>query len=381
MNHYLLTPGPVASSEKVLRAQSKQLIGHRGGKFAELFKSIEDKLKLLLKTDQQIVILPSSGTGALECLAVNFISPSTHILSVSCGVFGNRFREIAGRCGGQIVSVDVPMGEAVTPALVAESIEKHPECTILLLTQNETSTAVCNPIKDIIAAIPSEKRPLIFVDGVSSVGAMPCYPQEWGVDGVAFASQKGLLTPPGLGMVWLSAKARAILEKSCCPSYYFDLKLHYKELEKEAPFNPYTPPVSLFYALDVALGEISQLGVDNWFSARRRFANAFSAGLETMGYELLVKEVAVRSAGVTAIRLPGCSVKDVNSKLTKMGIQVAGGQGKLKGEILRVAHYNDMGWPELCLILGALYAAMSEKQAEAGNFIEAAWHAWEKEPV
>lgn len=379
MNHYLLTPGPVASSEKVLRAQSKQLIGHRGSKFAELFKSIEDKLKLLLKTNQEIVILPSSGTGALECLAVNFISPSTHVLSVSCGVFGNRFREIAARCGGQIVSVDVPMGNAVTPALVAQSVEDHPECSILLLTQNETSTAVCNPIKDIIAAIPLDKRPLIFVDGVSSIGGMPCYPQEWGVDGLAFASQKGLLTPPGLGMVWLSQKARAILEKLACPSYYFDLKLHYKELEKEAPFNPYTPPVSLFYALDVALTEISEFGVDNWFCSRKQFASAFAAGLEAMGYELLVKDSEVRSSGVTAICLPGCSIKDINAKLTGMGIQVAGGQGKLKGEILRIAHYNDIGWPELCLILGALYASMGEKQSEAGNFIEAAWNVWGKE--
>ena len=376
MNHYLLTPGPVASPTEVLRAQSKPLIGHRGARFSELFLNIENKLKTLLDTDQPIVVIPSSGTGALECLTTNFITAKTHVLSVSCGVFGDRFRKIAALTGATIVPVDVPMGEGVSPALVAEAVAAHPECTVLLLTQNETSTAVVNPIDQIIAALPETNRPLVLVDGVSSVGAMPCFPQKWGVDGLAFASQKGLLTPPGLGLVWLSPKGWNAIKDIPCPSYYFDLKIQLKELDSPAPANPYTPPVSLFYALDEALDEILADGLDTWFAARKRYARAFAAGLESLGFDMLVQKADDRSPGVTAVKLKNAPIKEVSKQLAAMGLEVAGGQGKLKGEIIRIAHYNDFRWPELCLVLGSLYAAMGEARPANGDFIAQAWKTW-----
>lgn len=376
---YLLTPGPVELPAEVLRAGSRPLIGHRCPAFSELFTRIENRLRELLKSEGPVIILPSSGTGALECMAVNFLEKGDKFISISCGVFGNRFREIALRTGAEGINIDVEFGKAVTPQLAAEAVKNNPGCKVLMITQNETSTGVVNPIKEIIAAIPEKERPLILVDGVSSVGAMECFPQEWGVDAVGTASQKGLLTPPGLGLVWLSEKAWKALEGKTCPSYSYDLKLHRKDLEAKSPANPFTPPVSLYYALDEALVEILETGTEKWFKMRRKYADALAAGLESMGFDLLVKENEARSPGVTAFRFPEGDTEAVRKKLRSMGIETAGGQGKLKGELIRVAHYNDWGWPELCIILGALYGAAGMAGKIKDDFLGEAWKIWNGE--
>lgn len=376
---YLLTPGPVELPAEVLRAGARPLIGHRCPAFSELFTSIEKMLQELLKSEGPVIILPSSGTGALECMAVNFLEKGDKFISISCGVFGNRFREIALRTGAEGINIDVEFGESVTPKIAADAVKNNPGCKVLMITHNETSTAVVNPIKEIIAAIPEKDRPLIFVDGVSSVGAMECFPQEWGIDVLGTASQKGLLTPPGLGLVWLSEKAWKALDEKICPSYSYDLKLHKKELEAKSPANPFTPPVSLYYALEAALSEILERGTDIWFNSHRKYADALAAGLEAMGFDLLAKNKEARSSGVTAFKYPGGDTEAVRKKLRAMGIETAGGQGKLKGILIRVAHYNNWGWPELCIILGSLYGAAGMAQTLKKDFLAEAWNVWNKE--
>ena len=376
---YLLTPGPVELPAEVLRAGARPLIGHRCPAFSELFTRLEKMLQELLKSEGPVIILPSSGTGALECMAVNFLGKGDKFISISCGVFGNRFREIALRTGAEGINIDVEFGDPVTPEIVANAVKDNPGCKVLMLTQNETSTAVINPIKEIIASIPEKDRPLILVDGVSSIGAMECFPEEWGIDALGTASQKGLLTPPGLGLVWLSEKAWKALDGKICPSYSYDLKLHKKELEAKSPANPFTPPVSLYYALDVALAEILERGTDIWFKSHRRYAEALAAGLEAMGFDLLVKNKPARSPGVTAFKYPAGDTEAVRKNLRAMGIETAGGQGKLKGSLIRVAHYNNWGWPELCIILGSLYGAAGMAQTLKNDFLAEAWNVWNKE--
>ncbi len=376
VNKYLFTPGPVPVTTGVSLSEARPLIGHRGSEFSDLFLGIEEKLGRLLKSSARTVIFPASGTGSLEALAANFTGPDTRVLSVSCGVFGERFREIVALTGADVKSVDVPFGCGVSPDVVADAVATNPDCSILLLTQNETSTAVTNPIKEILAALPEKNRPLVLIDGVSSVGAMPCYPEEWGIDGLATASQKGLLTPPGLGFVWLSEKAWKVLENRKCGSYYFDLKRQRKVLYKDAPENPYTPPVSLYYALNGALDEI--LACERWFETRRRSARAFAAGVEALGFELLVKEETYRSSGVTAFSHPAGDVSIISKSLKSMGLFPAGGQGELKGKIIRMAHYHDFNWPEISLALGSLYAALGNLRKD-NAFVQAALKEWEAE--
>lgn len=375
---YLLTPGPVELPAEVLRAGSRPLIGHRCPAFSELFTQIENKLQKLLKSEGPVIILPSSGTGALECMAVNFLEKGDKFISISCGIFGDRFRDITLRTGAEGVNIDVEFGDPVTPKVAADAVKNNPDCKVLLITQNETSTGVINPIKEIIAAIPEKDRPLIFVDGVSSVGAMECFPQEWGIDAIGTASQKGLLAPPGLGLVWLSEKAWNVLEGKTCPSYSYDLKLHKKSLEGKSPANPFTPPVSLYYALDEALEEILEKGTEIWFKSRRKYAYALAAGLEAMGFDLLVKCPEARSPGVTAFKYPAGDTEIIRKRLRAMGIETAGGQGKLKGKLVRIAHYNNWGWPELCVTLGSLYGAADMAQSVKKDFLAETWNVWDR---
>ncbi len=357
---YLLTPGPVEVPESVLRAGAAPLISHRCGEFSALFKGVSRKLESLLESEQPVIILPSSGTGALECAAVNFLRAGDKFISLSCGVFGDRFREIAARTGAKGVYVDAAPGAAPAPEAAAAALRENPDARALLITHNETSTGVTVPVQEIIAALPAEDRPLILVDGVSSVGAIECLPEKWGVDVLCTASQKGLMTPPGLGLVWLSKKATGALAARECPSYYFDLKLHLKNMKPESYANPYTPPVSLYYALDAALDVILAAGAREWFARRGRYARAFAAALEELGCELLVKDKSLRSAGVTAFSAPDGASEAVRKRLAAAGFETAGGQGTLKGKLIRAAHYSDWGMDEMENILRAFAEALGK---------------------
>lgn len=365
IKNYLLTPGPVEVPEKALEAGTTPMINHRCARFSSLFEGIEEKLGTLLSSRRPVVILPSSGTGALECAAVNFLREGDTFISLSCGVFGRRFREIAQRTGAKGVFVDAPEGSAPTPRDAAEAVAAHPEARALLITHNETSTGVTVPIKNIIAALPQEKRPLVLVDGVSAVGAIECLPEEWGIDVLCTASQKGLLTPPGLGFVWLSERARAALDDRECRSYYFDLKLQYKYMKPEGFENPYTPPVSLYYTLNTSLDLILEHGAQAWFAERKKYATDFASALECMGYELFVSDPKLRSPGLTAFSAPNGASNAVRAYLSSHGVETAGGQASMKGKLIRAAHYGRRPAQETEDILTAFANALREVQKQA----------------
>ncbi|MEG1502014.1 MAG: alanine--glyoxylate aminotransferase family protein [Synergistaceae bacterium] len=369
MKKYLLTPGPVEIPEEVRLASQRPLIGHRTSNFSDLFISIQTKLSQLLEVDSPSIILPSSGTGALECLAVNFLSKNDTFISASCGIFGDRFRTIAEKTGAKGIYIDFELGTHIQPEIVRDTVINHPECKVLLLTQNETSTGVINPIKEIIEAIPSSIRPIILVDGVSSIGTMESYPQKWGIDGIATASQKGLMCPPGLGILWISNKGWNYTNERECPSYYFDLKLHRKEFKENNYANPYTPPVTLYFALEKALDIILSNSKETWFKSHRTYSKALAAGVEELGFKLLTSHVKYRSPGVTAIKSDKFEMNLIKDNLSKLGIITAGGQGTLKDKLIRIAHYDDKSWPELSMILSCLYAATNNQIEIKSNFL------------
>lgn len=356
MRKYLLTPGPVELPESVSAAAGRPLVSHRCTEFSELFKGIETKLGELFQSEEPVVILPSSGTGALECAAVNFLRPNAKFISLSCGAFGERFREIALKTGAHGIFADYAAGEAPSPESAAKLVAENPDAEALLITHNETSAGVTVPLREILAALP-DKRPLVIVDGVSSVGAIEILPEAWGADVVCTASQKGLMTPPGLGLLWLSKRAQAALSDASPASYYFDLKLHLKNMTPKNFANPYTPPVSLYFALDEALNIILKDGASNWFARRRAWADGFASALETLGFNLFVKNAALRSAGLTAFTPKNGEPEAVRSRLSAMGFETAGGQGSMKGKLIRVAHYTDWDFSDMKNILGAFAAA------------------------
>jgi aspartate aminotransferase-like enzyme len=348
--------------------------------FFELMQRIQCKLSSLLKTEGPVIILPSSGTGALETLCSNLISEGDRVLSVSCGVFGERFREIARRWGASIIPLDFPYGEPVDPQKVLEVLKAEKDIKTVLLTHNETSTGVVNPIRDIIAGIEGPEKPMILMDAVSSLGAMPCYPQEWGVDGLASCSQKGLMTAPGLGVVWLSERAwENVRSNEDRKGYYFDLLLHREYLEKEYPQNPFTPPVSLYENLDHSLSYILDQTPEGWFSLRKKISRTFISGISAMGLAPLVKNVNARSSGVSSVLFPNSTALAVQKSLESMGIIASGGQGSLKGNIMRFAHYSEQQWPDMAMLLGCIFGALCENDIPADpDFISTAWNSWKE---
>ncbi|MBN1333533.1 MAG: alanine--glyoxylate aminotransferase family protein [Synergistales bacterium] len=375
MNRYLFTPGPVPIPNEGAAA----LKSHREPGFSVQFEKIQGSLRKLMRTDQPVLLLPCSGTGSLEALCLNLIGPGEKVISVSCGEFGLRFRDIARSAGAEIIPVDIPAGQGVRSNHVLSALERYPDAVALLLTHNETSTGVMNPLEEIMGSV-NERGPLVLVDGVSSLGAMPCFPQDWNFDGLASCSQKGLLTPPGIGVVWLSERAWRSLEKGDRKrgSYYFDLLRHREYLEKDNPQNPFTPPVSLLATLEGSLDLILEQGTTEWFRKKRRLAETFMAGMISMGLEPFVKESAARSPGVSSLLLPSSAGK-VKDELLKMGIVVSGGQGEMKGKILRFAHYSDWGWPETCLLMGSIFAALDRSGLKPGpEYISQAWETWKK---
>ena len=379
MAEHLFTPGPVTTAPDVLLAGASPMMSHRSPRFSALLKRLQNRLRDLMNVDGPVLLLPGSGTGALEALAMNLVAPDDKVLSLSCGVFGERFREIVGRRGATVAAVDVEPGKAVDVATFRKALADHRETTVLLLTHNETSTGVTNDIEALLAELPEEGRPLVLVDAVSSLGAMDCRPQDWGVDGLASASQKGLVTPPGVALLWLSPQAWEKSRSVPSASYYFDVGLHRRSLEREAPENPYTPPVGLLLSLDAALSAMAEIGLDLRFAQRKRFAQALAAGAAALGLVPFVEERAARSSGVTALSVPEGRAVDLQRALRKLGIEAAGGQKELKGQILRLAHYGDERWPELALVLGGLYGAMREIGLDGGrDFIEAAFEGWKE---
>lgn len=378
MEPHLFTPGPIAVPHAVRFAGAAPLIGHRSEPYFTLLGEIQGRLRRLLGTERPVVLLPSSGTGALEALIVNLLEPGERAISVSCGAFGDRFREIAARRGVSIHAVDIPWGLAAGPEDILRALNECPDASALLLTHNETSTGVAMDLAGCLAAVPPD-GPLVLVDTVSSLGAMACLPDAWGVDGLASCSQKGLMTPPGLGLVALSERGWRWASRRPCPSSFFDLSLHRRHLEKTRPDNPYTPPVSLLYSLAEALRFLDGFGHEAWFAERKRMARGFEAACENMGLPLFVDDQALRSPVVTAVAVPQGAGKALRSAMEALGVTVAGGQGR-EPDLLRVGHYAPGGWPELCLLTGSVYGAGRRCGLPLKDgFLDAAWRCWSKE--
>ena len=377
MTRHLYTPGPVDVPFSVRMAAAGPMISHRGEEWSDLLEEVKGRLGRLLGVEEPVVLLPGSGTGALEALAANLLASGGEVISFSCGTFGDRFREIVSRRGAKVIALDAPRGEGFRRAHVREALERHPGADALLFTHHETSTGVVNPLEELLSEVPAD-GPLVLVDAVSSLGAMPCRPSKWGVDGLASCSQKGLLAPPGLAVVYLSERGWERTKRDACPSYFFDLALHRRFLNKSRPQNPFTPPVSVFYGLAESLRFLEGFGWGPWFNRTRRKARSFEAACEGMGLELFVGEQEFRSPVMTALEIPAGKERPVKQALEEMGITVAEGQGR-EGGTLRIAHYNPGGWPEVCLLAGGVFGAARKCGIDARDgFLEKALQTWNR---
>jgi aspartate aminotransferase-like enzyme len=321
------------------------MVNHRGPEFRELITRVTGRLQDAFKTRNDILILTCSGTGALEAAVVNFLSPGDAVLAVSIGSFGNRFAKIATTYGADVTKVDVEWGHAADAADVSARLQAMASsgkpAKAVLLTHNETSTGVENPLAALAAAV-HEVSPdtLLLVDAISGMGAVPFETDTWGLDVVATGSQKSWMAQPGVAMISVSERAWTANAAATMPRFYFDLAKARKSLANGE--TPWTPAVGVLFGLDVALEMLERETYPRVFARHAACANAARAGLTALGFELFA-DPAHASQTVTAAKIPqGIEWAALNKGMRAHGLVLAGGQDDLMGKIFRIGHLGEV---------------------------------------
>lgn len=341
----LRIPGPTPVPEIVRQAGARPMVNHRGPEFKELLLRVTAAMKQGFKTENDVLVLTSSGTGALEAAVVNTLSPGDQVLSVNIGNFGERFAKIAKRYGAQVSSYTVDQGKAAVPAEVGSQLRAlraaGTPAKAVLVTHNETSTGVTNPLEQIAREIrAAEPDALILVDAVSSLGAVPVEMDAWGLDVVTTGSQKAWMIPPGLAMIALSPRAWKAVEQATMPRFYFDVTMHRDALAKGE--TPWTPAITIAFALDEGIKLIEAEGYPQIFARHAACAAATRAGLTALGFRLMA-DPQFASNTVTSAWLPdGVEWSTFTKANRAKGLVLAGGQGNLLGKIFRVGHLGDV---------------------------------------
>ena len=360
----LRIPGPTSLPPSVREAGGRQMINHRGPEFAAMLGRIQDGMKPYFGTTGDIAIVSSAGTGGLEAAVVNVLSPGDRVLGVSIGAFGDRFAKIAETYGANVDRVNAEWGYAADPAELQERLPAA-DYRAVLLTHNETSTGVMNPIPALAAAIrATAPDTLILVDSVSGLGAVPFEMDAWGCDLVVTGSQKAWMSAPGLAMIAASDRGWAAMETARMPRFYFDLRKH-RESARNGE-TPWTPAIAVVYQVDEGLRLMAAEGAAGIFARHEACAAATQAGLEALGFALFA-DPAHRSKTVTAAHIPdGLDWKAFNGEVKRRGVIVAGGQGKLAGKVFRVGHLGSVILDE---ILGTI-ATLEEALLAFGRTVE-----------
>jgi serine---pyruvate transaminase len=361
---YLMTPGPTPVPPEVLAALAEPVVHHRGRDFREIYERCLVRLRDVYRTQHDVLLFTSSGTGAFESAVANLTSPGERALVLSAGNFGERWAAMVKAYAADLVHVDLEWGETPEPEDLRAALAAAGDVRVVYLVHSETSTGVVADVQA-LAAVVREAGALVVVDAVSSLGAVPLETDAWGIDVVVSGSQKALMCPPGLAFASVAPRALEAASRASSPRYVLDWeRTRAAQAKLDAPF---TPAVSLVRALDVALGLLLEEGLEQAFERHARLGRACREGAKAMGLELFSPDDE-RSAVVTAIRSPdgvdaGAVVADLRDRF---GITIAGGQGRLKGRIFRIGH---IGWFDVLDIVTAL-GALELSLVDAGADIE-----------
>ena len=360
IKQYLLSPGPTPIPNEVALAMSETMIHHRTPQFNKVFEEARQGLKTLFGTNGDVLILASSGTGAMEAAIANLFSPGDKVLVINGGKFGERWLNIANAFGLDPIEVKVEWGQAVKVDVVEKQLKLYPDIQSVMIQASETSTTVLHPVKDI--ANLTKNGPLFLVDGVTAVGVLPVPLDEWGIDALVTGSQKALMLPPGLGFIALSERAWQKTKKAKLPRFYFDLNLERKNQAKGS--GAFTPAVSLIFGLRASLNMMAREGFDRVYARHARMARATRAAATAMGLKLLAPDSP--SPAATGIFLPkGLDADKVLDYLRdQMGVILAEGQDQLKGKAIRIAHVGYMGAFDVITAIAALEMALRKFGAE-----------------
>ncbi|MGD9116148.1 MAG: alanine--glyoxylate aminotransferase family protein [Dehalococcoidia bacterium] len=335
----LRIPGPTPLPDEVLKTMSRQMINHRGPEFKAIQDTVLTDLKKLFMTQNDVFLLTGSGTGGLEAGVVNTMSPGDKVLSVSIGVFGDRFAAIAKHFGADVINLNFEWGQAADPDAIRKALQTEPKIKTVLVTHNETSTGVTNDLKA-ISAVVKEFDKLLVVDAISSLGSVELPVDDWNIDIAITGSQKGWMVPPGLAMVSVSEKGWKAHAESKIPSFYWDFGKAKDYLSKGQ--TPWTPAVSVVYGLEISLKMMLKEGLPNIFARHARLSQKVRDGVKAMGLSLFADPAHASNTVTSVAGSKGLDTK----KLVKLmreeeHVVLAGGQRTLDGKIFRIGH---LGW-------------------------------------
>ncbi|USR93207.1 alanine--glyoxylate aminotransferase family protein [Phormidium yuhuli AB48] len=361
----LMIPGPTPVPEKALTAMGRHPIGHRSGEFSELVAEVFTDLKWLHQTQNDVLVLTASGTGAMEAGIINVLSSGDRVLVGSNGKFGDRWAKVAKAYHLDVQTITAEWGQPLDPEAFREALEAdtNKEIKAVILTHSETSSGVLNDLETINRHVKAHGEALIIVDAVTSLGACTVPIDDWGLDVVGSGSQKGYMIPPGLGFISMSDRAWKAYERSNLPRFYFDLGPYRKNAAKNT--TPFTPPVNLFFALQASLRMMRAEGLENIFARHDRLKRAAREAVKAMGLPLLGSDDCA-SPAVTAVAPTSVGAEQIRSVMKKQfDIALAGGQDHLKGKIFRIGHLGFVSDRDLLCAIGSLEATL--QSLNAGN--------------
>lgn len=352
----LRIPGPTPCPNEVLQAMTKQMINHRGPEFGQILNGVTEKLKQLFQTKSDVLLLTGSGTGGLEAAIVNTLSPGDKVLSVPIGVFGERFTKIAQQFGAEVIPLRFEWGKAADVDAIRRALQADPKIKAVLVTHNETSTGVTNDLAS-ISSVVKEFDKLLLVDAISSLGSINLPVDDWHCDVTVTGSQKGWMVPPGLAMVSVSPEAWQAHAKAKMPRFYWDFSAAKSYLEKGQ--NPWTPAISIVFALSVSLEMMLKEGLSNIIARHARVGKATRNGVKSLGLSLFAEESCASNTVTAVAATNGLDAKKLVRMLREEHqVVLSGGQQSLDGKIFRIGHLGWVTEADIRSVISALKVAL-----------------------
>ena len=371
---YLITPGPTPIPPEVAAQSALPIIHHRTHEFGDVFDAVSQGMKYVYQTTKDVLIMTSSGSGAMESAVANVVSPGDKVIVAAGGSFGERWIKINTAFGANVVALKDELGKSVDVEKVREALKANPDAKAVFCQHTETSTGVVNDLKalgEIVAATPA----ILVVDAISGLGGEELHMDDWKLDVVVAGSQKGLMIAPGLAFSCVSDKAWKMVEACKNHRFYFDYRLIKKSIPNKE--TPWTPAVTLMQSLRASLAMIKSDGIENVWARHRRLAKATRAGMQGLGLKLFATNPC---SVLTSAHLPPSvdGNKLVNWMRDDLGVSVAGGQESLKGKIVRLAHMGYMDQFDILVGLTALEAGLKKFGAsvQPGKAAQAATEAF-----
>ena len=354
--NYLLSPGPTPVPERVLLAMAQPVIHHRTPQFSALFRVCLEKLKPIFGTKNDVIILSSSGTGAMEAAVCNCFSKDEKVLVLNSGKFGERWGQIAESFSLNVIWINIGWGNAADPEEIKKALDADPDIKGVLMQATESSTTVKHPLKE-IAAITKNRDVMLVVDGITGVGVFEIPMDNWGIDVLVGGSQKAFMMPPGLAFIALSERAWEKVEYAKNNKFYFDLSKEKKNLAKDT--TSYTAPVSLIYGLAEALKMMEEESLPKLYARQARTAKAARAGCAALNLKPVTQSP---SEAMTGVFLPTDidGAKFVKVLRDNFGITFAGGQDQWKGKIIRIAQLGYIGDFDIIIAMSAIEMALDK---------------------